>query len=86
MSYAKPVIGCGVGGVPEVIQDEVTGKLVPPADVSCLVNAIIGLLKDSYLAQRLGFAARQRVEKYFNRDVMIRNTIDVYRQVLNGKR
>lgn len=36
MSFAKPVIGCSVGGVPEVIRDGVNGKLVPPEDPAAL--------------------------------------------------
>jgi glycosyltransferase involved in cell wall biosynthesis len=44
MNYAKPVIGCSAGGVPEVIADGVTGRLVPPSSPDALAGAIISLL------------------------------------------
>lgn len=78
MSYARPVIGCGVGGVPEVIQDGINGILVPPADVEMLAGTILNLLKDRELARRLGSSARQYVERYFTRDIMVKNTINAY--------
>ncbi|RJO63718.1 MAG: glycosyltransferase family 1 protein [Candidatus Omnitrophota bacterium] len=82
MSYAKPVIGCGVGGVPEVIADKETGFLVPPEDHYSLAETITRLLKDSRLRNTLGIHARKLVEEKFTAERMVENTVAVYRGAL----
>ncbi|MGA2775587.1 MAG: glycosyltransferase [Candidatus Omnitrophota bacterium] len=84
MSYAKPVIGCGVGGVPEVIKDGVTGVLVPPADIEKLANAIIYLLEDKSRAEIMGKSARRHVEDYFSQEIMVENTLEMYSRSLKA--
>ncbi|MCM8773922.1 MAG: glycosyltransferase [Candidatus Omnitrophica bacterium] len=81
MSYAKPVIGCGVGGVPEVIKDGVNGILVPPQEPQRLAEAIIRLLKEKRYAQKIGNSAREYVEKFFSIDKMVENTLSAYFEV-----
>jgi glycosyltransferase involved in cell wall biosynthesis len=85
MAYGKPVIGCGVGGVPEVIEDGTTGLLVPPEDFCRLAEAIIRLLKDPELRLALGQRARKYVEEHFSRDLMVEKTLDAYKRTLKGK-
>lgn len=46
-AFNKPVVASAVGGIPEVVEDGITGKLVPPRDAESLGNAIIELLLDS---------------------------------------
>lgn len=84
MSYAKPVIGCGVGGVPEVIKDGETGILVPPQDHLSLAEAIINLLKDSALRRNIGINARKYVEKNFTNEPMVERTLAAYRELLKN--
>ncbi len=84
MSYAKPVIGCKVGGVPEVVKDQETGLLVPPEDPGSLAKAIVTLLKDSNRRKKMGLAARKYVELNFTREIMVKNTLNAYLNVLNG--
>jgi len=86
MSYAKPVIGCSVGGIPEVIKDGETGILVPPVDIQMLADAVIGLLKDTNRARKIGNLARTYVKEHFSRDIMVRNTIDAYLEIYNQKK
>ena len=78
---ARPVIASRVGGVPEVVQDGVTGLLLPPGDIPALVNAITTLAKDSAACERMGKAgyafARERYSWERSLDMMI----DVYRKV-----
>lgn len=81
MSYAKPVIGCGVGGVPEVIQDGVTGLLVPPEDPESLALAIATLLKDKDRRFEMGKMARKCIETNFTREHMVENTLNAYAQI-----
>lgn len=85
MSYAKPVIGCSVGGVPEVIKDGLNGILVPPQDHNSLADAIITLIKDKELRQRLGRQARKYVEENFSIDSMVERTLKAYMKVLSEK-
>ena len=82
MSYAKPVIGCGVGGIPEVIQDGVTGLLVPPEDPESLAWAIATLLKDKDRRLEMGKMARKHIETNFTREHMVENTIKAYSEII----
>jgi glycosyltransferase involved in cell wall biosynthesis len=59
-----PVIGTRVGGIPEVIEHEETGLLVPPRDVEALGQALIRLLSDRDLAHRLAAEAERRVPRF----------------------
>ena len=66
MSYALPVIGGKVGGIPEMIQDQETGLLVPAKDPTQLAEALRLLLSDADLRVRMGAAGRLRCEKEFS--------------------
>jgi phosphatidyl-myo-inositol dimannoside synthase len=69
MARGKPVIGGAHGGAPEVIEDGVTGYLVPHGDAAQLATSIETLLADPALAQKMGARGRQRVEKEFRFNV-----------------
>ncbi|MDQ6674139.1 MAG: glycosyltransferase family 4 protein [Chloroflexota bacterium] len=61
MACGTPVVASRVGGLPEVVEDGVTGFLVPPGDVPALRERLDQLLRDAGLARRLGHNARERV-------------------------
>ena len=61
----KPVIGAQVGGVAALVEDGVDGLLVPVGDCAALAKALIHLLQDSSLRQRLGAAGREKVNKQY---------------------
>lgn len=82
MAYGKPVIGCNVGGVPEVVKDGETGILVPPENIELLAKAIISLLNDSGLRLKMGNNAREYVKNNFTREIMVEKTLAVYKKVL----
>lgn len=65
MSYGKPVIGGAHGGAPEVIEDGVTGYLVPHGDAVHLATSIETLLLNPTVAQEMGRRGRERVERDF---------------------
>jgi glycosyltransferase involved in cell wall biosynthesis len=65
MSSGTPVIASAVGGLPEIVQDGMTGYLVPPGDVSALHDRLALVLGDARLAARLGANARQAVLERF---------------------
>jgi glycosyltransferase involved in cell wall biosynthesis len=62
MANSKPVIGGAHGGTPDVIEDGVTGVLVPHGDVAMLSNALISLLADPARAAEMGARGRDRVQ------------------------
>jgi rhamnosyl/mannosyltransferase len=65
MACGTPVVGSEIGGIPYIIQPDVTGLLVPPGDVPALAAACRRILVDGALADRLGAAGRRRaVERY----------------------
>ena len=71
MAAGLPVIATAVGGVPELIQDGVTGLLVPPREPKELSASILRLLRDEELCGRLGRAGRERVVRDFTFDRLI---------------
>lgn len=71
MAAGLPVIATSVGGVPEVIEHEVTGLLVPAGEPAALSKAILRLLRDEGLRHRLGRAGRERVARDFSFDRVI---------------
>ena len=78
MSYGKPVIGCRVGGVPEVINDGEVGLLVEPENSQQLADAIIKILKDSKLRFSMGINARKYVQEKFNLEKTVAQTEQLY--------
>jgi glycosyltransferase involved in cell wall biosynthesis len=87
MSFAVPVIGSAVGGIPEMVVHEQTGLLVPPHAPVELAGAIGRLLLDSAARESLGEQARRRCEERFSLQAHVAATLDQYRHVLgNGPR
>jgi phenylacetate-CoA ligase len=58
-----PVVSTNVGGVPDLIQDQVDGLLVPPGDAAAMAKAMLALLDNSDLAQRLASAGLVRAQR-----------------------
>ena len=76
----RPVVGFDVGGVGEVVQDGVTGRVVPAADLAALADATTSLLKDAPTRAAYGDAAR-RVARSFGLDAHVRSLIGCYREI-----
>jgi glycosyltransferase involved in cell wall biosynthesis len=73
-----PVLATSVGGVPEVIENGVTGALIPPNDSEALFSTLILLSEDKVLRHRLGAALKDRVEKEFSIEKMCSDTMNLY--------
>ena len=80
MARGKPVIGGAHGGAPEVIEDGVTGYLVPHGDAAQLATSIETLLSDPALAQKMGGRGRQRVEREFRFTVFAKSLKKILRE------
>ncbi len=68
MATGTPVVATRVGGLPDAIQDGVTGRLVPERDARALADAIGSLLANPEQARRMGDAARAAVIRQFGWD------------------
>jgi len=86
MACEKPVIASAIGGIKDVIENGVSGTLVPPGDVDALKENIIRILSDEQLAHELGKNARKRVVDRFSLDRMVEDTLNVYESVLGGNK
>ena len=80
MARGKPVIGGAHGGAPEVIEDGVTGYLVPHGDAVQLATSIETLLSDPAMAQKMGGRGRQRVEREFRFSVFAKSLKKILRE------
>ncbi len=81
-----PVLATKVGGVVEIIEHEKEGLLVEPADAHAIAGAAVRVLKDKKLADECLRNLRKKVEDNFSLEVLVRKTIDVYKDVVNKKR
>jgi L-malate glycosyltransferase len=72
MAAGRPVVATAVGGNPRLIEDGVTGLLVPPDDPAALARAVARLLREPELAARLAREGRRRVEAHYSREAMVR--------------
>ena len=83
MSCEVPVVATAVGGVPEVMEDGVTGYLKPVGCVQGMAEAAIRIFTTPHLQARLGKAGRQRVLNMFEIDMITDRYEQLYRDVLN---
>jgi glycosyltransferase involved in cell wall biosynthesis len=80
MGMARPIVASRVGGIPEVVDDGVSGLLVPPRDRAALADALVRVLTDEALAERLGSAARDVVRERYCLDDMVRRIEGLYEE------
>ncbi len=78
MALSRPVVASNVGGIPEMIQDGVTGLLVPPADPPALAAAISRLLRDHSYADTIGRAGHDLVHERFCIERMVSDVQAIY--------
>jgi glycosyltransferase involved in cell wall biosynthesis len=81
MARGRPVVATRAGGLPDAVEDGVTGLLVPPGDPAALRGALERLLGDAELRRRLGAAGRERARATFSRRAAAERTVALYREV-----
>lgn len=86
LACGTPVIATRVGGMPEVVEEGVTGFLVPPNDVRALAERIAWMKNHPLEARRMGERGRQRVIEKFTWDQVARRAIAIYREALASSR
>ncbi len=85
MAAGIPVVATAVGGAPEIVEDGVTGYLVPPETPTALADRVICLLKDPSRARRMGAAGRRKIEREFSIERMVDEFHGLYRARLQGQ-
>jgi len=78
MACGKAIVGTRTGGIPEVVEDGETGRLVPPRDHAAMAQAILTMLADDEQRRRMGEAGLARVQARFTVERMVAETAAVY--------
>jgi glycosyltransferase involved in cell wall biosynthesis len=81
MACGRPVVVTRVGGSPELVEEGITGMIVPPKDPLDLADAVEYLLKNDKLRAAMGQAGRARAERLFRREIYAQSMLDLYQWV-----
>jgi glycosyltransferase involved in cell wall biosynthesis len=81
-----PVVATSVGGLPEVIESEKTGIIVPPKNVEATAKALNRLISDEQLRIKMGKNGRKKVEEKYNWSTNISQMINLYSQTIEKSR
>jgi glycosyltransferase involved in cell wall biosynthesis len=81
MACSRAIVATRAGGIPEVVEDEVTGRLVAPRDAGELAHALVALLKNESLRKQMGEAGFARVSERFTVDRMVAQTAAAYAEL-----
>ena len=85
MASGCPVVATRVGGLADVIQDAETGYLVPAKQPQRLTGAMLELIRDPQRAEQMGRLAQLSVKERFSLDRLLRDTENLYEELLNAK-
>jgi N-acetyl-alpha-D-glucosaminyl L-malate synthase BshA len=81
MCFARPSIAPRVGGIPEVVEDQISGLLVPFGDVGRHVHAVESLIQNPALRKQLGQAAQKRARELFSAETIVPRYEALYHRV-----
>jgi glycosyltransferase involved in cell wall biosynthesis len=84
MRGSLPVVASDVGGVTEIVKDGCTGFVVHPGEVDSLSQKLKELIENPQTRQRMGISGRSLYEEKFNVDRMVKETLSLYRLVINN--
>ena len=84
-AFKKPVIVTNVGSIPEIVDDGITGYIVPPKNSNSLAEAVIKLIRDENLRKKMGENAYEKMKNELSWDAIAEKTVKVYRDVLEAK-
>lgn len=86
MARGLPVIASRIGGLPEIVEDDVTGLLFEPRNAEDLVQQVRLLWEDPELCNRMGASGRQKVMREYTEDAYYRNLMAVYQTAVHRAR
>lgn len=86
MASGRALVATAVGALPDLVEDGATGRLVPQGSPEALAAAILELASDPARAERMGRAARERVERRFSLRAFVETTDALYRRAIEAKR
>jgi glycosyltransferase involved in cell wall biosynthesis len=84
MCAGLPVVCTSVGGTAEVVIDGETGLLVPAGDDPAIASAILRLIGDPAMRQRMGAAGTQRARRLFSETTMVERYAGLYKEMGYG--
>lgn len=85
MRAGLPVIASAVGGIPEMIDDDINGFLIPKGNISLLRKRLLTLITNKDIRNRMGMASHTKFAEHFTIDLMIKKTLNVYRLTIKEK-
>ena len=85
MSCGKAVVASNTGGIPEVIEDAISGLLVKTGDAKDLAEKVIMLLKKRDMRENIGINARKRIESLYSKAVVAKYVEEVYAEICKLK-
>ena len=83
LAVGLPVVATNVGGIPDSVRHEETGLLVEQDDTEAIARAMVRMMDEESLRQRLGENARRMVDTEFTEDRLVEKTLDFYQHVLD---
>ena len=81
-AVGTPVAAAATGGIPEIVRDGVTGRLVPPGDAAALARAVLSLLEEPDRAREMALAGQALIRERYSADVAMAATTDAYRSLM----
>lgn len=84
MAMGVPVVATTVSAIPELVEDGITGLLVQPGDEKKMAEAVLRLMSDQMLRERIITAARDRVRHHFDNRVLIKDLAQIFREEIPG--
>ncbi|BAQ61645.1 glycosyl transferase [Geminocystis sp. NIES-3708] len=84
MSCGTPVIAFDIGGIPDLIKDQVSGSIVPYNSIELMSEKIIQLISDRALCARMGKKSREIITKNYHLSVQANNYLQLYQELINN--
>ena len=82
MSLGKPAVVTSVGGIPEVVENDESGLIVPPGDPEAFSQALLRLLREPETAKRLGEEAKRKYEKLYRPEIITRTLEHLFEDLI----
>jgi glycosyltransferase involved in cell wall biosynthesis len=85
LAAGRPVVATEVGGIREIVEDGVTGRIVPPGDPHALAGAVLATLRDPDRSRLAAERGRREMRERFSTEAFVRGQLAIYASVLGGE-